>query len=84
MTSLIVGILAGVLCTVSFLPQAIKIFKTKRAGDLSLITFVALCFGILLWLIYGIMIKELPIILANAAMLVLALLIVVMKIKYSK
>ena len=84
MTSLIVGILAGVLCTVSFLPQAIKIFKTKRAGDLSLITFVALCFGILLCLIYGIMIKELPIILANAAMLVLALLIVVMKIKYSK
>lgn len=84
MISLILGIVAGILCTISFLPQLIKIFQTKRAEDLSLITFVVLSIGVLLWLVYGILIRELPIILANATMFVLSLLIVTMKIRYSK
>ena len=78
----IIGLVAGILCTISFLPQVMKIFKTKHTGDLSLATFLILSLGVLLWLIYGVLIKQTPIILANGAILVLALLILAMKIKY--
>ena len=82
MTSFILGILAGLLCAVSFIPQAVKIFRTKQAKDLSLMTFSLLSVGVFLWLIYGILIEELPIILANSFILVLCFLILAMKIKY--
>lgn len=82
MTSLIIGLCAGILCTISFLPQVIKIVRTKKAEDLSLITFSVLSLGVFLWLIYGILIESLPIIVSNAAIFVLSLLIVAMKIKY--
>ncbi len=82
MKSLIIGIAAGILCTLSFLPQIVKIIKTRRATDLSLVTFSILSLGVFLWLIYGILIKEFPIIAANAVTLILSLMIVVMKIKY--
>lgn len=82
MAGFTIGILAGILCTISFIPQVIKIFKTKHTKDLSLVTFFVFSLGVFFWLIYGILIKEFPVILANAAMLILALLIVGMKIKY--
>ncbi|MEA3560980.1 MAG: SemiSWEET transporter [Candidatus Omnitrophota bacterium] len=78
----IIGLFAGILCTIAFLPQVIRIFKTKHTRDLSLATFLILSLGVFLWLIYGILIKQLPIILANGAMLPLAMLILMMKIKY--
>jgi len=80
--SLIIGLVAGILCTLSFLPQVVKIFRTKQTKDLSLITFSMLSIGVFLWLIYGILIKEFPVIAANSVTLILALLIVIMKIKY--
>jgi len=82
MISLIIGILAGFLCTISFVPQIVRIFRTRHTRDLSLMTFSLLCLGVFLWLIYGILIKDLPVILANSVILVLCFLIVVMKIKY--
>ncbi len=82
MNSTLIGILAGALCTISFIPQVIKIVKTKQAKDLSVVTFSIFSLGVFLWLIYGVLIKELPVILANAATLAFALFIVVMKIRY--
>lgn len=82
MNSFILGIMAGILCTFSFIPQVVKIFKTKNARDISLLTFSVFSLGVILWLIYGITIKEWPIIIANAASLILILAIVVMKVKY--
>lgn len=82
MLSFVIGILAGLLCAISFLPQVAKIVKTKQAKDLSLLTFSLLSLGVLLWLVYGILMNALPIILANAVIFVLCLVIVVMKIKY--
>ncbi len=82
MAGFIIGMLAGTLCAISLLPQVIKIFRTKHAGDLSLTTFCILSLGVFLWLIYGILINELPVILTNAGIFTLCLLIVVMKIKY--
>ncbi|MBU0533555.1 MAG: SemiSWEET transporter [Candidatus Omnitrophica bacterium] len=78
----IIGLMAAVLSTVSFLPQAIQIFKTKHTKDISLVTFIILSFGIFLWLIYGILIMQTPVILANSVTLVLVIAILVMKIKY--
>ena len=82
MTSLILGIVAGTLCTISFLPQVVRILRTKQTKDLSLVTFSIFALGVLCWLIYGIVIQEMPIILANTATLILVILIIVMKIKY--
>lgn len=77
----IIGLTAGTLTTIAFLPQVIKIWKTKSAKDISLGMFVILCTGIILWIVYGILIKSLPLVAANATTLVLALLILVLKIK---
>lgn len=81
-TDFIIGIVAGILSTISFLPQVIKVFKTKQTKDLSLVTFSVLALAIMLWLIYGFLVRQIPIILANAATLVLIILIVIMKLKY--
>ncbi|MBM3251317.1 MAG: hypothetical protein FJZ11_00850 [Candidatus Omnitrophica bacterium] len=82
MNSFTVGIIAGALCAISFIPQIVKIFRTKQAKDLSLITFAVFTIGVSFWLIYGIMIKQLPVILANGTTLILILIILTAKIKY--
>ena len=82
MAHLILGIMAGTLTTISFIPQVIKIYKIKDARDLSITTFCMFSCGVFLWLIYGIVTSEWPIILANGITLVLILLIIGMKIRY--
>ena len=79
---LIIGTLAGVLCTISFIPQVRKIFRQKQTKDLSLVTFALLCAGVFLWLIYGLMIEELPIIISNAVIFILSLMIILQKLKH--
>ncbi len=79
---MILGITAGTLSTVAFIPQLAKAFKSKSTGDLSWGMVLTFTIGVLLWLIYGIWIDSLPIILANAVTLLLQLGIVSLKIKY--
>lgn len=78
----LVGLGAGFLTTVAFLPQFIKAWNTKSTKDISLPTFILFCLGILLWLAYGLMIGNLPVIAANLASIVIAAGILVLKIKY--
>ena len=78
----LVGIFAGVLTTISFLPQVVRAARTKSTGDISLGMFVILAVGIFLWFIYGVLIESLPVILANAVTFVFALVILALKIKY--
>ncbi|HNX90642.1 MAG TPA: SemiSWEET transporter [Candidatus Omnitrophota bacterium] len=61
----IIGCVAGVLTTISFIPQIIKVYKTRHVRDISLIMYSAFMTGIILWEIYGFMIHSLPVILAN-------------------
>lgn len=82
MRQLILGIMAGTLTTVSFIPQVIKIYKMKDAKDLSMTTFCVFSCGVFLWLVYGVVTREWPIILANGVTFILILSIIVMKIKY--
>ena len=77
------GMVAGICTTISFLPQVFKIWKTKSVDDISLLMFLIFTFGVN-WLIYGLMIKEIPIILANTLTLILCLLILLGILKFKK
>lgn len=78
----VVGSVAGILTTISFLPQAIKIIQTKHTKDLSLPMYAALTAGVFLWLVYGILQQSISVIVANAVTLVFASMILTLKIKY--
>jgi MtN3 and saliva related transmembrane protein len=78
----LVGLAAGFLTTVAFVPQAARIWKAKSARDISLPAFGSFALGVLLWLAYGLLRGELPIILWNAVTLVLAVAILAMKVRF--
>ena len=78
----LIGLLAGTLTTIAFLPQLTKTWKSKSAKDISLGMFLTFCSGVLLWLIYGILINALPVILANTVTLILSGAILALKLKY--
>ena len=61
----IIGLIAAVCTTFAFVPQVMKVWKTKQTKDLSLRMYSIMFLGILLWLVYGIGINSLSIILAN-------------------
>ena len=81
-TTTILGLAAGTLTTIAFLPQMMKTWQTKSAKDVSFLMLIIFNFGLLLWLIYGIYLQALPIILANGVTLVFNLVILWLKIKY--
>lgn len=62
----VLGIVAGILTSVAMLPQLIKVIKEKNAEDLSWMMITILIIGLSLWVLYGIIKDELPIILSNA------------------
>ena len=80
----ILGFLAGTLTTVAFVPQIIKIATTRHVRDISLFMYVILSAGILLWLVYGLLIREAPIILANSVAFILCSYIMAMKLVYGR
>jgi MtN3 and saliva related transmembrane protein len=78
----LLGLAAGSLTTVAFLPQVIKTWKSGSAKDLSLGMFAFFCLGVLLWLIYGLLTKDVPVIAANFATLLLASTILYFKLRF--
>lgn len=78
----IFGFLAAGIGIVMFMPQAIKVYKTKNTKGLSLFSFTLFAIASLLWTIYGLLLNALPIIIVNIVLLVLNTFIIVMKIKY--
>ena len=78
----IIGLVAAVLTTASFVPQVYKAWKQKATKDISLTMYLSLFVGLVLWLIYGIQIESLSIILANAVTGLLVLMVIFLKIKY--
>lgn len=65
----IIGSSAATLTMFSFIPQIVKIFKTRSAKDVSLVTLIQLSLGVTLWIVYGIHLKDAIIILANGVTL---------------
>ncbi len=68
----LIGLVAGTITTISFVPQIIKTWKTKSAKDLSLGMFLIYCTGIVLWLIYGVIVNDVPLIIGNSLTLLLS------------
>ena len=82
LTSLL-GFMAGILTTISFVPQVLHAWRSKSCDDLSwgmLLTFSA---GVVLWMVYGIRLWAMPIIVANAITLALLLAIMALKARYT-
>lgn len=77
-----IGYAAGLLITISLLPQFIKSWKTKSTKDLSFLRYVIYVLGISLWLIYGILLENWPIIVVNIITLLMAISILFLKLKY--
>jgi MtN3 and saliva related transmembrane protein len=77
-----VGYTAAVLMTISFLPQVIKIWRSKKADDISIPAFLAFFFGVLCWLIFGILSHSPPMIVANSITLLLAAAVLVLAWRY--
>jgi MtN3 and saliva related transmembrane protein len=78
----IFGFLAALLTTSAFLPQVIKTIREKDTKSLSLPMYIILTAGLLLWLTYGILIKDWALIIANSITGLLAFIILIAKIKY--
>ncbi len=77
-----IGGIGACLTTFAFVPQVVRIWRTRSARDVSLPMYVIFCCGILCWLTYGLMIAAWPIIGANIVTLMLALAIIAMKLKF--
>lgn len=78
----IIGLIAATHTTIAFLPQAIKSIKTKQTKDLSLAMYTMLTIGVFLWLVYGLLTRDLPIIAANTITFLFSVAILILKIKY--
>ncbi len=78
------GFIAAFCTTASFIPQAIKVYRTKRTSDISLGMFVLMSLGVAFWDAYGFLINSLPVIVANTVTLLLSAYILLMKLKLER
>lgn len=78
----LIGTLAAILTTISFLPQALHTFRTKDVRGISLGMYSAFTLGVAMWLIYGLLLGAWPVVIANVVTLALASTILVMKLRY--
>lgn len=77
-----IGFVAATLTTVAFVPQVIRAWRSRSTRDISLPMFLVLALGIILWLIYGALLGDWPLIVANVVTLVLVLVILFFKLRY--
>ena len=77
-----IGSIAAILTTFAFLPQVIKVIKTKDTESIALGMYLMQVLGIALWLAHGLVIQDLPLILANSVSFILSGIILVYKIRY--
>jgi len=78
----LVASMAGICTTVSFLPQVMKVHRTKRTEDLSLPMYVIFSCGVSLWTLYGVMIRSWPVMIANGITFILSVYILIMKVRH--
>ena len=78
----LIGTLAAILTTASFLPQAWHTFQTKDVSGISLGMYSVFTAGVAMWLVYGLLLQAWPVVMANCITLGLASAILVMKLRY--
>ena len=84
MTPDVLGLIAGALTTLAFVPQVLSTWRSRSVDDLSLGMLIIFTLGIALWLIYGLWLGALPLILANSITLVLAGMLLFFKLYFSR
>ena len=77
----IIGLVAGTLTTIAFVPQVVKTWRSRRADDVSLGMLLLFTTGVALWEVYGLTIGAVPVIAANAVTVLLALVMIVLKLR---
>ena len=77
----LLGLLAGSLTTIAFLPQVLRAYRTKSTKDVSLTMMVVFTAGLIAWLVYGSMVGDLPLILANGVTFFLVMLLLIAKFR---
>lgn len=80
--TLIIGLVAASLTTFAFLPQSIRAIKTKHTKDISLPMLVMLEIGVVIWIIYGSLISDIPLLAANTISFIFVTITLVLKLKY--
>lgn len=80
----IIGFCAGFLTSLSYIPQLVKVWKTKSTKDISYLMFIMACTGLSLWITYGMLIKSISLIVANVVTFTLGLSILVMKFVFER
>ncbi len=81
--TLITGVIAGVLTAISMLPQVLKTIKTKKAENVSSVMLIVLISGVSLWVVYGFMKSDLPIIITNSFSVLVNVCMLFLRWKYS-
>jgi MtN3 and saliva related transmembrane protein len=81
-STLIIGLIAASLTTFAFLPQSIKAIRSKHTKDLSLPMLIMLEVGVIIWIIYGYIITDVPLLCANSVSFVFVSITLVVKLKY--
>lgn len=77
----IIGYLAAIMTTTSFLPQAVKTIKTGDTKGISFLMYLMFCLGVLLWVVYGIFLKDVAIAAANIVTFIFSVIILIYKIR---
>lgn len=80
----IVGITAGTLSAITFLPQVIKTWRMKAAGELSLMMILLITSGVSLWILYGLLLENYVIIITNSVVFILSLFLIYFKLNYKE
>jgi MtN3 and saliva related transmembrane protein len=76
------GLVAGTLTSIAAIPQLVKTLRTRHARDISIWQPLLLAIGVALWLIYGILIHDTPLILANIIPLACNVMLAILKLRY--
>lgn len=79
---LLIGVIAGTLTAISAIPQIIKVLKTKKVDHVSPFMFIILALGNATWCWYGLLLKDLPIIITNAFSLTMDITMLCLKTIY--
>ena len=84
MNPTVIGTIAGVLTSLAAIPQVIKTLKSRHVRDISIWQPLLITIGVALWMIYGILIRDMPLIISNVIPLICNALLTAMKISYGK
>lgn len=82
MITSLVGAVAAICTTLAFLPQVVLTLKSRDTSGISLVMYLVFSFGVAMWLVYGLILMQWPLIIANFLTLALAAAVLTMKLRY--